>query len=319
MKGGLIVREYEKTASRVGLLVVVTLLVVQVIANEIPSTNSMDLKTKLLIAVSIGILSFFITEIFPKLWFKEKSLCGLYIITYDNDRDGLCSIVNIEHNYQRDKYSIDVYDCYLQGSCWVSVDNQYPINLDNIFYDLSPRGLHLVSNSDNYKTCIFIRFTYKTNSGTVMRYGSQKPFNKPYSGKFKKLSPGQLCEVYNSEYKDYHFCDLHLSKYGKCKYEGRENCRKKESVVLDKVRKKGNYLKIAKVLYNSSAISTDLKGTETKSEPESMVNIEISGTTDVISSIPLVADVKVKSEKSNLYEKKTLQNLDTKQQELPND
>lgn len=73
------------------------------------------------------------------------------------------------------------------------------------------------------------------------------------------------------------------------------------------------------MLYNSSAISTDLKGTETKSEPESMVNIEISGTTDVISSIPLVADVKVKSEKSNLYEKKTLQNLDTKQQELPND
>lgn len=259
--GGLSVREYEKRASRAGLIVVITVLVVQIVANEIPTGPKICLSTKLVCAVFVGVISYVIQEILPKLLLRKKELCGLYLIIYDDDRNSLCSIINIEYYGKEDNYSIDMYDCYLQGGNWVTVENQYPVNLDNIFYDLSPRGLHFVSNNDNYRMCIFIRFTYKTNSGSVMRYGSQKPFDRPYSGKLKKLSPGQLCEVFNEQYGDYHFCNLPLSKYGKCKYENRENCRQRERVVLNKVRKKGDYLRIAKVLYNRTITEAAPSGT----------------------------------------------------------
>ena len=269
-------REYEKTASRVGLLVAVVALVVQVIANEIDSVGDMGLAAKLIIAVAVGSISFLIMEWLPKLLLKERLLCGLYMITYNNNRNNLCSIVNIENNHQRDRYSIDIYDCYLQDSCWLSVENQYPLNLDNVFYDLSPRGLHLVSNSDNYKTCIFIRFTYETNSGNVMRYGSQKPFNRPYSGRFEKLSSKQLCEVFNSEFNNDGFCNMLLSEHVRCKSQGRAYCQQKESVILDKVRKDGHYLEIAKMLYDSVVNSADpcgmpkSKKTRPKVKPETV-------------------------------------------------
>ncbi len=244
----MVVHEYEKIARRVGLIVLVLALVIQILANEIPSLD-VELSTKLIVAVVLCVVSFWIAEVFPGLLLKEKKLCGLYIIIYDND--SLCSIVNIDYNRQRSKYSIDIYDCYLQGGEWISVENQYPINLDNIYYDLSPRGLHLVSNNDICKTCIFIRFTYKTNSGSVTRYGSQKPFNKSYSGYFKKLSKAQLCQAFNSQFNDSNFCDMLLSEHVRCQSEGRENCEHNEKDILDKVRKKGRYLEIPKMLYNS--------------------------------------------------------------------
>lgn len=286
-------REYEKIASRVGLLVAVTALVIQVIANEIPSIGQLALLNKLLISVIVGILSFAIMEWVPRLLIREKTLCGLYIITYENHGNNLCSIVNIEHNFQGDRYSVDLYDCYLQDDRWAAVENQYPLCLDNIFYDLSPRGLHLVSNSDNYKTCIFIRFTYKTNSGSVMRYSNQEPFNEPYSGKLKKLSRGQLCEAYNRDYSNTAFCDQRLSKYGKCRYEGREGCRRREKVILDEVRKKGNYIEIPKVLYDSIVSSADPSGM-----PKSR-KAKAKSRSKAVSDMPLQSEIKEKEEKEN--------------------
>lgn len=82
-----------------------------------------------------------------------------------------------------------------------------------------------------------------------MRYGSKKPFNKPYSGRLCKLSKEDLCEVYNGQYNNQHFCDLLISELETCKAKERCSCQQKEVAILDKVRKQGHYLEIAKVLY----------------------------------------------------------------------
>ncbi len=51
--------EYEKIARRVGLIVFVLALVIQILANEIPSLN-VELSTKLIVAVVLCVVSFWI-------------------------------------------------------------------------------------------------------------------------------------------------------------------------------------------------------------------------------------------------------------------
>lgn len=316
-------REYEKIAKRVGLIVAVATLMLQIIFNEI-SYLTINLFMKLILAVIAGFITFSISNNFPRLAMRERELCGLYMITYNDAKANLCSILNINYNKSIDKYLIDLYDCYLQGSNWVAVESQYPISLKNIFFSLEPRGIHIVSNDDNCNTCIFIRFTYKVHSGNVIRYGGQKPFHKSHSGKFVRLSSGQLCEVYNNTYQDYHFCSRFLSKHGKCKYERckyeeRKNCNKRKKIIWNKVREKGNYIQIAKVLYNNIVASIDPSGnpadpsgpggempkkTKKKNKPQKVLDVGKNEKKDVNSDVPVLIDAKEVMEKEQFLEGK---------------
>jgi|GEM_PF-6571858 len=103
---------YKKIAGRVALLVTVASIVLGVIIDELSGLGNIDLLAKIIIVGTVGFVSHLIMEWVPKLFLNEKKLSGLYLITYDDSKNNLCSIVNFEQNTSIGRYSIDIYDCY---------------------------------------------------------------------------------------------------------------------------------------------------------------------------------------------------------------
>jgi len=104
-------------------------------------------------------------------------------------------------------YSIDVYDCISVSGEWRKIKDQHPQNLSDVYYDLHPKKLHLISNDENKKSCIFIRFHGK-DIAAIIRYGSSDPFDKPHDGIMKRLTRFHICEAYNNGFDNYEYCSL---------------------------------------------------------------------------------------------------------------
>jgi hypothetical protein len=244
-------KEYKDIARRVALILSIVLLIANVIINRVVEENPFSLITELVIVVVLGVLLFFVMEWLPKLLVRETSLCGLYLIAYSEAKNNLCSVLDVTYDNKRMGYCFKVYDCYLRlsDSRWVAVKDHYPQTVDEVYYDIQPESLCLISNDNMKKSCMFIRFARKGDTGMVIRYGSKNPFHKPHEGKLMKLSNDHLCAVYNPDQNDTSFCNMKLSELELCKTQKRINCKNKAKSILNRVRDARVYLEIPKVLY----------------------------------------------------------------------
>jgi len=242
-------KEYKKLASRVALFVAVASLAIQILVRSILLENSFPLALELIFALIFGFVAFSIMEWFPKLALRDKSLCGLYFITYVGTKDKLASVINIDYNTESTSYAIDIYDYISKDDRWYAVSG--PQSLDNVYYDLHSRGIHLISNDKSKNTFIFIKFrnTKRPDNANIVRYGSIKPFDKSLSGELIRLNNRDFCIIYNTDQEDGNYCERRKRDRYICRMQDHTNCKHKNRSVLQWVRDKSKFINIPEALY----------------------------------------------------------------------
>lgn len=244
----------SKQAVVTGILSAITPLVFQVISGHIfQSTQSVSMNV--LLATTLGIVSYVITSFISSLLKWKRALRGLYFVIYTDAQDPLCSVINIE--YKEDFYLIDVYDFKLQqdNSRWVSVQST-PRGHSDIYFNRNSREFHIISRDEIAKSCIFFNFFNAQEAAAVTRYGCNAPFNRYLTGRLFKLSRTDLCSVYNSSFDNHQFCNQHIKTINICR-QGRLICRQSKAKVFQWVRQNNSYIEIPRKLYTTFEAKLD--------------------------------------------------------------
>lgn len=224
----------KKVNQNVALLVTLISLFLEVLWQHF-SQLQLNLFLKLLIAAAIGLMSYYMADMVLRLVSHKRKmiLCGLYFVIYKGDKNKHCSIIRIKYNQTEERYVEEIYDYHNGGNNsaehggWKEVPDYSPLIFDDLFFESRSNRIHLVADSVEKKSCIFIEFINQNESSSFLRYDGKKTLTG--DGHLYRLTSKELCIAFNDDFNNTARIgcggkDDPLTKGQKCSAEKREFC-----------------------------------------------------------------------------------------------
>lgn len=296
----------KKTNQNVALSVTLIPLVLGVLWQHFSAFN-LNLLLKLLIAIAIGFLSFFVADIVQRFIDRKKKnkLCGLYFVKYDNDKNSRCSVLRIKFDKDDDRYIEELYDYYLADDApaddpskgWRAVQDYSPLIINDVYFEAQSNRIHLVADVVARKTCIFIEFVNANEASLFLRYDGNKRLSG--IGHLSRLTSKQLCETFNDDFNktakiSCANTDDPLTKGQKCAASERAFCDKDVTEFCKYIYENettANYILIPQVLFETIANSENKTGSPPMRKKNQNVQSTQQAKADPAVPVPVNASV----------------------------